>query len=607
MGTLNMAYDFFTSKEIKPEGYIKRLLRIQADGLSGNLDKIWPDVAESQWIGGNCEGWERVPYWLDGFIPLAYLLDDEDLKIRAQKYIDSIIARQEEDGWICPCEKDKRPEYDMWAAFLIAKVFTVYADATGDERVVDVLEGILFNLYEHIKEYKIFGWAKFRWYEALISIAWLYERRPSEKLIELAVMLKEQGTDFDELFSSEDIKTPKKNWTFEHHVVNIAMALKSGALYNALTSNGNADTAERMLNVLDGYHSMANGHFTGDECLAGDSPIQGTELCGVVEAMYSYEWLFAISGDFSWLDRLESLAYNALPATISPDMWTHQYDQMTNQISCIRMWGKPIFNTNNGEAHIFGLEPNFGCCTANFNQGFPKFVLSSFYKSDKEIVSASLMPSRLTTKIDGVDVEILLETDYPFKGELKYTVKASAPVKFTLKVRVPEFARDEYGKDFISFEREWQGTTEETVEFDFEPVFIKRPRDMVCLKYGPLLFSVAIEEKWIMHEYESKGILRKFPYCDYEIYPMSEFNYAFFGANFDIRENEIPELPFSSEKPAIEIFADMVKIDWGYEEGYPDICRKEPLSRKAISGVERVRLIPYGCTTLRLTETVFAE
>jgi len=65
---------------VRPGGWLRNQLRIQADGLSGHLDEFWPDVAESAWIGGAAEGWERGPYWLDGVVPLAFLLDDDRLK-----------------------------------------------------------------------------------------------------------------------------------------------------------------------------------------------------------------------------------------------------------------------------------------------------------------------------------------------------------------------------------------------------------------------------------------------------------------------------------------------------------------------------------------------
>ena len=92
--------------------------------------------------------------------------------------------------------------------------------------------------------------------------------------------------------------------------------------------------------------------------------------------MYSYEQIFSISGNLFWLDMLEKLAFNALPATISPDMWSHQYVQLTNQVSCTPLPVKG-FRNNNEEAHIFGLEPHFGCCTANFGQGWPNVVFST--------------------------------------------------------------------------------------------------------------------------------------------------------------------------------------------------------------------------------------
>ena len=108
-------WNFYTSKEIRPEGWLRRQLEIQAKGLSGNLNKVWPDIRDSAWIGGKREGWERVPYWLDGFIPLAYLLRDEEMIATVKKYVDAILAAQQPDGWICPCPEKKRAIYDTWA------------------------------------------------------------------------------------------------------------------------------------------------------------------------------------------------------------------------------------------------------------------------------------------------------------------------------------------------------------------------------------------------------------------------------------------------------------------------------------------------------------
>ena len=83
---------------IQPAGWLRRQLRIQADGLSGHLDEFWPDVARSRWFGGDAEGWERAPYWLDGAMPLAWQLRDAALQARIARYVDHIVAHQRSDG-----------------------------------------------------------------------------------------------------------------------------------------------------------------------------------------------------------------------------------------------------------------------------------------------------------------------------------------------------------------------------------------------------------------------------------------------------------------------------------------------------------------------------
>ena len=338
-------YQFYTTKELKPKGWLKRQLEIQANGLSGNLDKVWRDVKDSKWIGGEAEGWERVPYWLDGFIPLAYLLENEDMIARARKYVEAIMQAQRPDGWICPCSEEEIPSYDTWAVQLITKVLTVYYECSGDERVPQVIYKTLRNYYDLLSSgtIKLFDWGKHRWYECFIAIRFLKERYQEEWIDDLGRILKEQGFDYGE--AVETWKRPLNKWTQYTHIVNLAMMLKAEAVSCDILKESYTDRAEYFYEILDKYNGTPVGLFTGDECLSGLSPIQGTELCAVAEQMYSYELLYAYTGDKKWAERFEVLAFNALPATISDDMWAHQYVQMSNQIACQKFPGRSLFRT----------------------------------------------------------------------------------------------------------------------------------------------------------------------------------------------------------------------------------------------------------------------
>lgn len=595
-------WELYTPNEIKAGGWLKKQLEIQAKGLSGNLDKVWRDVRDSAWIGGTAEGWERVPYWLDGFIPLAYLLEDEDMISRAGKYVDAIISRQEPDGWICPCSRDARETYDTWAVQLITKVLVVYYRCSKDERIPKVVRNILKNYYELLKSgrIKLFDWGKYRWFETFVALNFAYRKFREEWLLDLAKILRSQGADYNELLPLWE--RPLNAWKFETHIVNIAMALKYEAVSCELTDGKYEDKAEELYKKLYDFNGTPVGCFTGDECLSGLSPIQGTELCSVVEQMFSYELLYAYTGDAKLAERLELLAFNALPATLSDDMWAHQYVQMSNQIACQRFPGKSIFRTNGAEAHLFGLEPNYGCCTANFNQGWPKFALSSFMHNDDTVISVIPVPSELKCE----KANIRLETNYPFENHFRYYIEAKKD--FIFKVRIPHFAKklvvdgQETTDNELVFKIKADESREIRISFETSPYFEKRPNDLYTVKCGSLVFSLPIEYEKKMYEYEKDGVERKFPYCDYEYIPVSEWGYAYCDSKLSVGNNKIIDVPFSSANPPVIIKAKAKRIDWGFEDGYETVCAKLPTSRIPQSTEKEVTLYPYGCCKLRMTE-----
>ncbi|MGN0478856.1 MAG: beta-L-arabinofuranosidase domain-containing protein [Hominenteromicrobium sp.] len=598
------AWEFYTTNEIRPRGWLRRQLELQAAGLSGNLDRVWPDVRDSAWIGGNAEGWERVPYWLDGFIPLAYLLEDDDMIARAKKYIDAILAAQKSDGWICPCADADRKTYDTWALLLLSKVLTVYYACSKDDRIPGVLYDTLKNYCMLLKsgEIRLFNWGRFRWYEGFIAIRFLYDRYREDWLTELAGILKAQGTDYPALMPLWE--EPKDVWRFDTHIVNIAMALKYEAVSCELLGEAYRDDAETLYAALSRHNGTPVGLFTGDECLSGLSPIQGTELCAVVEQMYSCELLYAHTGDPKWAERLEMLAFNALPATLSDDMWAHQYVQMSNQMACRRFpeGVKPIFRTNGPESHLFGLEPNFGCCTANFSQGWPKFALSAFLHSGSRVLSAVPVPAVLETG----DFRIELETEYPFENTFRYTV--SSKTDFTFQIRIPSFAQavladgKPFAGEMFSVEIRAGETREIRLQFETAPHFVERPYDLTSVQCGSLVFSVPVRYEKKRYEYEKNGAERRYPYCDYEYLPVSGWNYAYCGGALTLRRRKTDAVPFSSENPPVTVAARTVQIDWGMEPGYDALCAKVPRSRVPLGAARETELYPYGCAKLRMTE-----
>lgn len=593
--------------QLKPAGWLKTQLRLQADGLAGQLDKMWPDVKDSRWIGGHREGWERVPYWLDGFIPLSYLLQDADMIARAKHYVDAILQGQKEDGWICPCEDNERHRYDVWAAILICKVLVLYADCSGDQRIQPAVSRCLKQLLHHIQRNTLFNWGQTRWFECLIPIWWLYERKGEAWLLELALKFQAEGTCWDRLFENWQDQEPKNEWGYLTHVVNLAMALKCRGLMSRLTGEDPDAFAANMLHKLRESHGNVLGYFTGDECLSGQNPLQGTECCGVVEAMYSYEHLLSISGLARWGDELEALAFNGLPATVFPDMTAHQYVQQTNQVQCAPLSSDHvIFRTNGPDAHVFGLEPNYGCCTANFGQGFPKLALYAFMKTEKGIASAVLVPSELKTAVKGTNVRVALDTLYPFRNSLIYTIEADAPVSFDLSIRIPLSAeqatvdgRLALPGDFFTLSREWKGKTVVHVELTSKVEWIKRPNDLYAIKRGPLVYALPILERREAVEYERDGVNRVKPFCDYHLYPDEEWAFGFAGVDVKVIEDDGFDLPFSNNRPPVYLLMEMAPVAWPLIHG---LCAEQPESRVAVGPKVIKKLYPYGCTNLRLTE-----
>ncbi len=615
---------------IRPAGWLERQLRIQADGLSGHLDQFWPDVAQSQWFGGDAEGWERAPYWLDGAIPLAWQLGDETLKTRITSHIDYIVTHQRSDGWFAPYPVDAATHrYDMWAILLSNKVLAQYHDATGDDRVLQASLRSMRAMLTGLDVTPLYDWGRFRWFEGVIPAFHAFEQTGEPWLLDLARKLRAQGVDYSAIVASDDFRvaTPRRGlWKWTKHGVNTAMATKAAALSWRLDQRrADRDFAGHMLDVIDRYHGQVTGMFSCDECLAGKNPLQGSELCSVVEFMYSLENLLSVFGGDRYAERLERLAYNALPAEIAPDMWSHQYVQQVNQAECTV---NPDYgwSTNGPDSNIFGLAPNYGCCTANMHQGWPKFTAHLWMRTpDDGLAALAWAPCRVSTTLRGVPVHVAVDTDYPFREQVAFTVTAERAARFPLALRIPAWASGatlQVGSappervaagTMHRVEREWSGSTTVALHLPMTPVVTGRYNGAVALERGPLVYALRVGEDWSRINADKPQ--RELPHGDFEVRPGTPWNYglavdpAHPAAGVHFAEHQIGERPFSPDGAGMTATVKARRLpNWKLERGWAgeispaDVAWAEPGVPASTQPLEDVTLIPYGCTDLRITE-----
>jgi hypothetical protein len=604
---------------VRPSGWLKKQMQIQANGLSGHLDETWADVgSNSGWLGGSGESWERGPYFLDGLVPLAYLLDDARLKTKAQKFLEWTLTHQAADGMIGPSGNN-----DWWPRMVILKALAQYQEATGDSRVIPVMSRYFTYQLSALPTRPLRDWGKFRWQDNALVAIWLYNRTGDPKLLQLIHLLHAQGHDWQAQFSDfkftqpvtrEMIKLDEgrglSDLALSTHGVNNGQALKAAPVWS-LVSNSELDRGgfQQMLAALDRYHGLPNGMFSCDEHLAGRNPSQGSELCTVVETLFSLEQSLAILGHAPIGDRIETIAFNALPGTFSDDMWAHQYDQEPNQVE-VSLHRKP-WTTNGPESNLYGLEPNFGCCTANFHQGWPKFAASLWMLSnDDGLVAALYSPCEVRTLVRNTEVHILEETEYPFRGSVRIKIEPANALSFPLRLRIPAWSSvpvilvngleidASHDAGFVKIERTWKAGDVVELRLPMSPRVVKGYNDSSSIARGPLVFSFPIGESWV--KLRDRGMT-----ADWQVFPNSQWNYALAVSGDEIPGHTVQEFPvngspFSLSEVPVKLQVKARKLpSWQAVDGVADPVPQSPVLSSEPE--ETITLVPYGAAKLRIT------
>ncbi|HRN57302.1 MAG TPA: glycoside hydrolase family 127 protein, partial [Agriterribacter sp.] len=466
---------------VKPQGWLKEMLIRQKNGATGHLDSLYPLVMNHRngWLGGDGDQWERGPYWIDGLLPLAYILDDNALIAKTKPWIEWAINSQQPDGYFGP-SKDYSHEpglqrdnsRDWWPKMVMLKVLQQYYSATGDQRVIKLMTNYFRYQLKELPQKPLDHWtfwARYRGGDNLMIVYWLYNITGDPFLLELGDLIHGQTFDYTHAF----LHTGMLSKPGSIHCVNLAQGIKEPIVYyQRHPEQKYTDAVEKGFEEIRKYNGMAHGLYGGDEALHGNNPTQGSELCSAVEMMFSLENILAVTGRPGYADHLEKIAFNALPAQVSDDFMSRQYFQQANQVMATRHTRN--FDVNHSGTDVcYGLLTGYPCCTSNMHQGWPKFTRNLWYAtSDGGLAALVYSPNKVKAFVaGGTMVSVNEETNYPFGESVAFTLhidNKSKSASFPFHLRVPAWCKkavikingkieqEPDGNQIIKINREWK-------------------------------------------------------------------------------------------------------------------------------------------------------
>ncbi|MEN6578719.1 MAG: beta-L-arabinofuranosidase domain-containing protein [Phycisphaerales bacterium] len=605
---------------IKPEGWLRRQLELQADGFSGHLTEISQFLKKdgNAWLAPNGEGhspWEELPYWLKGFGDTGYVLGDQRIIDEAKVWIEGILSSRQADGWFGPVANktgagDSKKAPDLWSSMVALNALQTYYEFTNDPRVLELMqEYFKWELAVPDENFLPPFWQEQRAGDNLASVYWLYNRTGREFLLQLA----------------EKIQRNMANWTetvASWHNVNIAQCFRAPAVYYQQSHDPYfLQAVERNYAMAWGtYGQVPGGMFGGDEnCRRGYyGPRQGIETCASVEFMLSCEMLLTIAGDLTWADRCEDVAFNTFPPALTADLKALHYLVSPNQ--CQLDSGNKAPGIQNG-GDMFSYNPHsYRCCQHNVAHGWPYFAEHLWMATpDNGLAAVFYAASEVTAKVgNGRQVTIQAKTQYPFEDTIRLAFGADKPTKFPLYLRVPGWCERPVlrinGKNtpihagprtFLVVDRQWKDG--DSLELSF-PMELRlrywiRNGNSVCVDRGPLTYSLKIGEKYVRH-----GGTDAWP--AFEVYPTTAWNYGLvidptkpLAKQLEVRTKGWPAdgQPFAAEAAPIEITAQARKIPNWQPDAQDLIGEVQPSPVRSEEPVETVTLIPMGAARLRIS------
>lgn len=617
--------------EIKIGGWLKNFLDGEGSGMPGNLHKIGYPYDRFCWQyrtltdGGYSAWWpyEQTAYWIDSVVRTAVLTDNDKLLDIVMEQIEKSFS-DDSDPFIGPLEMKEQEGRNRWPHAVYFRALYALWGKTGDEKYIK-------KMYEHYKN-DSFDYSSGRDIVNIETMFRLAEIYNDSELYSKACGFFEK---FNHAQEQSNVPGMLSDDIPHEHGVTYNEHAKLGAI--AYSYTGNREFLDASINAyekIENYHMLPDGINSSSEATCGKESFRTHESCDISDYTWSAGYLLEATGDGKYADRIERACFNALPGAMLPYFKGIQYLSCVNQVICTR-------NSTHIEAWKntarMAYQPHHypECCVGNIGRAMPNYVMRMYQKL-KDGVALSLYGDSVFNA-DGISLE--QSGGYPFGDSITIKVKIRDINKNKIKLRIPSWAKgfifkvngEPVNADIQNGYITYSAKDNDVLNLSFRKAFMSHHAadGGIYFTYGPFLLTLKIKERLEIDELEKRQT-KEFP--AYNIYPESEWRYAVTGLEKpEISFNKINDNPFWDGYPfEIKIKAkklnnwDFVKISQEqikYEGGEgidqkqiecgattieedlvltPEIPSAE-FVKNNVSEDEYITLVPYGCTTVRLT------
>ncbi len=386
---------------------------------------------------------------------------DPKLEAYVDGLIDKIAAAQEPDGYIYttreidpqhphPWAGTKRWEneeilsHELYNLGHLYEAAVAHYQATGKRTLLDVAIKSANLLV------RTFGPGKRAIYPGHqiveMGLAKLYRVTGNEQYLNLAKFMLDSRGPGGQKYNQADLRVIDQTEAEGH-------AVRAGYMYSGMADVAalTGDTAytkalDQIWNNVVGkkiYLTGGVGALGAGEAFGANYELPNmtayNETCAAVANDFWNQRLFLLHGDAKYVDVLERTLYNGLLSGVSLDGETYFYPNPLES------------NGQHQRSPWFGV----ACCPGNITRFMPS-IPGYVYAQQGDSIYVNLFMSN-TAEIElgnGRKVNLIQKTSYPWDGNVKITVNPEQSGKFTMKMRIPGWARGEVmPSDLYDFER----------------------------------------------------------------------------------------------------------------------------------------------------------